>query len=37
MRNPKDTDPNLAPVNNEVNLDFSPPEESRWLAFWERT
>ena len=34
MRNPQETDStNIS--DRETNLDFSLPEESRWLAFWE--
>jgi len=34
MRNPQETEPKNH-SNSEANLDFSLPEESRWLAFWE--
>ena len=33
MRNPQETEQH--PSEREANLDFSLPEESRWLAFWE--
>ena len=34
MRNPQETD-RKSTSDKEANLDFSLPEESRWLAFWE--
>jgi len=34
MRNPQEKD-QKNPSDREANLDFSLPEESRWLAFWE--
>ena len=34
MRNPQETDLKNA-SDKETKLDFSLPEESRWLAFWE--
>ena len=34
MRNPQETDQKNH-SDREANLDFSLPEESRWLAFWE--
>ena len=34
MRNPQDTD-RKSTSDREANLDFSLPEESRWIAFWD--